>query len=254
MSSPLIFQLPAVTGTLKLPLVSVKAIAIRPLACAGINTPGRSDAGIAGIHNGAGDAGRGVGQRRIVGDGLAGGQREHRRRAHIGDKIALESDRRISPRWRRDGVIARIVRNRSRHRAVVGTEQEDHGIGNGHAVADHVAGELLSPGKIGDGQRIRERRREIPRNLEQIFPDDVLHEIAALKIQFGGDLFVGRAVRVARHVEIGHAANHHAGLAVGQVKLLHQQIPVINDAVGVEIQKFLHHDRARRRSGRTPGA
>ena len=41
MSSALIFHLPAVTGTLKLPLVSVKVIASRPSEdIAGIITPG----------------------------------------------------------------------------------------------------------------------------------------------------------------------------------------------------------------------
>ena len=76
--------------------------------------PGQSDAGIAGINHIAGDAGRGVDECQIGGDGLAGGQRKQRRRAQIGGIITLESHRHISSRRQLGGVAARIVRHHAR--------------------------------------------------------------------------------------------------------------------------------------------
>ena len=72
------------------------------------------------------------------------------------------------------------------------------------------------------------------RQPEHILPSNALDKVAVLEIQLGGDLS-RRRVDVAGDVEIGHAANHHARLAVGQVKLLHEPIAGINDAIGVEV-------------------
>ena len=76
--------------------------------------------------------------------------------------------------------------------------------------------------------------------LEEILPGNVLHEIAVLKIHRRGDLS-RRRVGVARHVGIDDAADHHARLAIGELKLLHQPVIRGDDAAAIDVQVFLHH-------------
>ena len=124
-------------------------------------------------------------------------------------------------------------------------KQQDHGIGQRRAgtVADHVAGELLRVGEIGDVESVGQRR-EMARGtgqLVQILPDEVLHEIPILEIQRRRD-GARRRIQIAGHIEIGHPANHKVG-PILQRELLHQQVAAANDAIGVGVEIFLHHHR-----------
>ncbi len=126
-------------------------------------------------------------------------------------------------------------------------KQHDNGVGQRRAaaVADHVAGEHLREGKIGDAEVVG-LRRKMPRRTGkfiQIISDEVLHEIAVGKVPFRGDLAVDRAVRVAGNIAVRDRANDHARLAVRQVELLHHHVSSVNHAVGVGIQKFLDDHR-----------
>ena len=112
------------------------------------------------------------------------------------------------------------------------------------AIANHVARELLRVGDVGDAEKVRYWGKMSTRTgqLERIFPGDVLHKVAVLDIQLRRDL-PRRRVGVARHVGIDDAADRHARLAVGQVKLLYEPIAGVNEAIGIGVEEFLHHDR-----------
>ena len=207
---------------------------------------GQPKAGIGRVNHLAGNTGRGVGQDQVRRDGRAAAQSDNRRRRKIRQIIASESREHISP-WRHlDGVAARIVCHCPRDgRTVRPRHQENNGIGQRRAgaIADDVAGDLLREGKIRDRKLVGERREMAhgAGQLEQIFPDDVLHEITILKIQLRGD-GARRGIQIAGHIEIGHLANHKI-CPILQSELLHQPVSAVNDAVGVEIEKFLDDHR-----------
>ena len=120
-------------------------------------------------------------------------------------------------------------------------KQQDDGVGQGGAgvVADHIAGELLRIGEIGDGEAVG-HRREMPRGageLEEIMSGNVLHEVAVLEVQLRGD-GPGRGVEITGHIEVGYAADDGVG-AIRQGELLHQPVRAVNHAIGVKVGKLL---------------
>ena len=128
-----------------------------------------------------------------------------------------------------------------------GRKQEDNGIGNVPVpLLTTLPVMVCGNGKLVTVKTLVSEGVKFPETLNRYVPTMFCMKSPLLKFSVRGDL-PGRRVRVAGHIEIGHPANHHARLAVLQIKLLHQPISAINDAVGVERRDIFAPPRSRRR-------
>ena len=99
-------------------------------------------------------------------------------------------------------------------------------------VKDWAKGKLVTANRLVTGVKL----------FEQVLAHRQLLETFSDGIKLGGNGAAGR-IQIARNIDIGNGRNDGRALAIGKLKLLHQQITGVNHAIGIEIEELLNHHR-----------